>query len=375
MSIQIWKLKSFVLEKSFCSCFHIVKKGVLLSSLATPEEAYLVGCLMGRGVIQRRNTQYGLLFRIPFREYDPVGTEIVRTLLQQPAGLPHSQLLNLPAARAKNLSNLGNKLGKLKRWNPPTRIVPGSVVEKTNRRWRIGNVAKARMYRRRQRTLLRREHSAIKDYVLLHLMQALSSISNRVQYSQNVLSFGITDHVISCEMDRQSFNRLRRRYDLDLGELHKTNRLPPIIYASSRNVQEEFVRGLADIVGSFDRWLGMWRVQFSILENATFCVELCKLFQVNLGIPVHYIEWNEDYMNRGSRDILLKIWTTNAAQLTNSAVFYNRIKRTEFLRNLNSTSATIRIHGRSSMFNPCPRNPNRLPNYTVRCIGCGCTQI
>jgi hypothetical protein len=316
-----------------------------------------------------------LIFRIPFREYDPVGTDIVNNLLQEPAGLSHSQLLDLPATRAKNLRNLGNKLGKLKRWNPPTRIVPGNVVEKVSGKWRIGDAGKADEFLRRQKRLLDREHSAIKDYVLSHLLEALSSVSSQQEYSEDVLSFGITDHAISCDIDLQSFNRLRRLYDLNLGELHKTNRLPSIIYASSRNVQEEFVRGLADIIGSFDKWLGKWRVQFSVLENDFFCVELCKLFQVNLEIPVHYIEWNEDYMNRGRRDILLKIWTTNAAQLTNSVVFYNRIKQTEFLENLDSTRATVNMSGRTSMFDPCPRNPNRLRAYTTRCIGCGCLQI
>ena len=346
-----------------------------MPSQATLEEAYLVGCLMGRGVIKRRGARYRLIFRIPFREYDPVGKDIVDTLLRQPAGLSHSQLLNLPVVRAKNLRNLGNKLGKLRRWNPPTRIVPGSVVEKVGGRWRIGDARKAGEYLRRQKRLLDREHSAIKDYVLRHLLEALSSVSNQLEYSEDVLSFGITDHAISCEIDQQSFLRLRRLYNLNIGELHKTSRLPSIIYASPRNVQEEFVRGLADIIGSFDKWLKMWRVQFSILENESFCVELCKLFQANLEIPVHYIEWNEDYMDRGSRDILLKMWTPNAAQLTNRVVFYNRIKQTEFLENLDSTGATIRTVGRPGMFNPCPRNPNKLPEYTARCIRCGCTQI
>jgi len=346
-----------------------------LSSQATPDEAYLIGCLMGRGVIQRNGNRHRLIFRIPFREYDPVGKDIVNNLLQEPAGLSHSQLLNLPVAQAKNLRNLGSKLGRLRRWNPPNRIVPGNVVEKVSGTWRIGDDGKANEYLRRENRLLEREHSAIKDYVLNHLLEALSSVSNQQEYSEYEMSFGITDHVISCEIDRQLFGRLRRLYDLNLGELHKTNSLPSIIYASSRNVQEEFVRGLADIIGSFDKWLEMWRVHFSVLENESFCVELCKLFQVNLGIPVHYIEWNEDYMNRGSRDILLKIWTTNAAQLTDRVVFYNRIKQTEFLENLDSTRTAVNMSGRTSMFNPCPRNPNRLRAYTTRCLRCGCPQI
>jgi hypothetical protein len=349
--------------------------GVVLQSQATPEEAYLIGCLIGRGVTQRSGNQYRLIFRIPFREFDPVGREIVGTLLQHPTGRSHSQLLNLSVARAKNLRNLGNRLGRLRRWNPPTRIVPGNLIEKVGARWRIGDNEKAREYLRRQKRLLDREHSAIKEYVLRHLTQALSSVSNHVDYSEDVLSFGITDHAISVEIDRQSFNQLRTRYHIGLGEVHRTNRLPSIIYASPRNVQEEFVRGLADIIGSFDKWLDMWRVQFSILENESFCVDLCKLFQINLEIPVHYIEWNRDYMDRGSRDILLKIWTPNAAQLTNEVVFHNRIKQTEFLDNLEATRATIAVSGRPTMFNPCPRNPNRLPMYATRCIDCGCTQI
>lgn len=342
---------------------------------ATSQEAYLVGCLMGRGIIEQNVNNYRLTFRIPFREYDPVGREIVSILVQNPSGLTHRQLLNLPVVRAKRTRNLGNKLGKLKRWNPPTRIVPGNMIEKVGRTWRIGDRGKASEYLQRQKTRLDREHSAIKEYVLQHLMQALSHVSNQVEYSEDPLSFGIMDHSISCEVDQPSFNNLRSRYNLTIGELHRTNPLPSVIYSSSRDVQEEFIRGLADVVGSFDKWLRKWRVQFSILDNEAFCIQLCGLFQVHLGIPVHYIEWNEEYMARGSRDILLKLWTPNAAMLTDRIVFHNRIKQTEFLQNLDSTIAIINAEGRPNMFNPCPRDPQNLKHYTERCLRCGCSQI
>jgi len=316
------------------------------------------------------------VFRIPFREYDPVGSDIVDALMQQPTGLTHANLLDLPIVRARNLRNLGFKLGRLKRWNPPGRMMPGSIIEKDDSgRWRIEDQRKATEYTTRQKTLFDREHSAIRDYMLRHLAQALASISSYFRYSEDLLSFDIINHVISCEIDQQTFNRLRRRYELSLGQLHRTSRLPPIICRSSRNVQEEFVRGLADVIGSFDRWLDLWRVQFSFLENEMFCIDFCRLFQMDLGIPVHYIEWNEVYMNRGNRDILLKIWTTNAAQLADSRVFYNNVKQTEFLANLDSTRTEIGDSGRPNMFNRCPRNPARLPKYTARCIRCGCTQI
>ena len=346
-----------------------------MSIPTTVEEAYLVGCLMGRGVLQRAGNRYKLIFRIPFREYDPVGTEIVNALLSQSTGLAHSQLLELSAVRARNLRNLANRLVRLRRWNPPTRVVGGSVVERVGGRWRIGDATKAREYLRRQKTLLGREHSAIKDYVLRHLTDALSTVSNQVEYSEEMLSFGITDHAIACEIEQRPFDKMRRRYGLSLGEIHRIDSLPPIIYASPRDIQEEFVRGLADIVGSFDKWFEMWRVQFSILENESFCVELCRLFQVNLEIPVHYIEWNEEYMGRGSRDILLKIWTPNAAKLTDRRVFYNYMKQTEFLENLDSTMETVATGGTPTMFNPCPRDPENLRKYTIRCMTCGCTQI
>lgn len=342
------------------------------------EEVYLVGCLLGRGLINR-DTQgnCSLTFRIPFREYDAVGEQIVITLQRNPNGLRYRELLGLSTIRARNLQSISWKLGELRRWNPPTRVIPGNLITKVRQRWRIGDTSKVALYLERQRLLLSREVNAIKDFLLVHLNRYLSTMAIDMSYSERDIVFGITDHMITCNITQRLFHRLRRLYGLNIGEVFRHTRIPTTIFHLARPEQEEFIRGLADIVASFDKWMGydFFRVQFSILDNRGLCIDLCRLLKNELKVPVHYIEWNEEYMDRGSRDILIKIFVTNFLNFS-MPLFYNPRKQQEFIDNLRSTVRQIERWGaQPSIFRSCPRNPNIWKKYMHICSREGCNQL
>lgn len=130
-------------RRNDCSGEHYyIEKGgsLVLSELVAGEEAYLLGCLFGRGSIEATKTKnYHLIFRIPFREYSPVAVETIKTLIKEPKGLTSKEILEIPKVKVHHVTNVGLMLNRLRRWHPPRRFVKRPLLAKEKDRWKIIN--------------------------------------------------------------------------------------------------------------------------------------------------------------------------------------------------------------------------------------------
>jgi len=77
---------------------------------------------------------------------------------------------------------------------------------------------------------------------------------------------------------------------------YRTSVVPKRIFEAPADIQREFVRGMADVCGFIrpaNAFYGRHRVYVEIpMQNWRLPVELCRLLQVCLGVPVQCIQWN-----------------------------------------------------------------------------------
>lgn len=71
--------------------------------------------------------------------------------------------------------------------------------------------------------------------------------------------------------------------------------VPPSLYSSDTSAQEEFIRGVADACGFIrpsNHYFGQHRVYFQVPnQNWLVPVQLCRLLQEKLRVPVQTIQW------------------------------------------------------------------------------------
>jgi len=347
-----------------------------MSKGVAPEEAYLLGCLFGRGSIDvTKSKTYTLVFRIPFRECSPVMVDIVNTLLKNPKGLSYQELLELPKVKAQNVVDLRVMLRGLKYWHHPGRMMPRGIVVKDRDRWKIKDQKLCKEFIQWQELYLQREVVGIKDFVLRHLKDATTFIATSPDYSEELSAFGVINHMIKCEITPHAFGVLKSKYGLEEGDIYRHARIPKSVFGSSVEALQEFVRGLADTIATVDLWLGLPRIQFSVInENWQLPVDICAILQTKLKIPVFYIEWAGSYMGRGGRDHLVKTWVINFdKEHFPPPLYYNKRKQEEFLDHLINIRKKLG-RKRSPMFGFCPvRRKSR--SYMNTCIKQNCTQL
>lgn len=250
-------------------------------------EAYLLGCLFGRGSIKRTLTgNFRLLFRFPYRHYS---------------------------------------------------------------RWGIG------------------------EFISEHFMEIASPVDPDPGYSEVVDGFNVTYCTIECKISPEMFKRLTTYGISD--DVYRQARIPNIILDYPRPLLHEFVRGVADTVATFDEWHRRHRVQFSFIgDNWHLPVDFCRLLQTALNIPVFYIEWGGEYMERGGRDHLVKAWVVNFCESNfPQPLFYNSTKQDEFQEYLEIDLNELGRRRRPSL-QPCPVGRRSL-GYARTCIRCGCRQL
>jgi len=158
----------------------------------------------------------------------------------------------------------------------------------------------------------------------------------------------------------------------------------------STDIRMEFVRGYADVAGNVrraNRYIdGRNRVRLDILnENWSLPVQLCRLLQSTINIPVQNITWGHPNLGRGFREHQLNIFVTPFQKIGFS--FTHKQQVLDYLVQQDS----IKIHD----YKPCPgrRKPNakkildpdetsdRLPlevrhhfdSYWQICKALGCT--
>lgn len=252
-------------------------------------EAYLLGCLFGRGSIIRTLTgNYRLLFRFPYRQYS---------------------------------------------------------------RWGIG------------------------DFISDHFMEVANLFDSSPGYSEQVDGFNVTYCTVVCEIGPEIFRELNTTYGIS-DDVYRHAQIPNAILNYPRRILCEFVRGIADTVATFDEWHGRHRVQFSFIgDNWHLPVDFCRVLQTRLDIPVFYIEWGGQYMERGGRDHLVKVWVVNLGEPNfEQPLFYNTSKQSEFLGYLETDSRELEGRRIPNSLRPCPTG-RRGVTYMRTCVRCGCDQL
>lgn len=337
------------------------------------EEAYLLGCLFGRGSLELSpSREYQLVFRIPFKEYSPVMVELVKALEKNEKGMTARQLLALPKIQASNVRNIGLLLNRLKNWHPPRRTVTSPLLVKRRNKWMLHNKKLVKEFYSWQDLYRERENSGIK-FVLKHLQETATFLATNPIYEENISAFGILNHMIRCNITEKTFSDLRSAYGLEEGDIYRHGRLPKSIFRLSRKSQYEFIRGLADTIATIDVWL-IPRVQFSIInDNYDLAVDICTLLQTKLNIPVYYIGWAGLYAKRKGRDHLVKVWVTNLDKdKFEWPLFYNQRKQEEFIEHLEIGKRRLKSHKDTPKWlNFCPFDRKQI-NYMYTCMEYGC---
>lgn len=297
--------------------------------------------------------------------------------MKEPKGLSYKELLQLPKIRANNIQDVRGILVRLKYWHPPGKLVERRMLTKENEKWKINLPKLCKEFLQWQDLYLQRETIGIKDFLLRHLKDTATFLATSPDYTEEISAFGITNHIIQCEITPQAFEFLKATYDLEEGDIYRHARIPKAVFNFAPEALYEFVRGLADTIATIDLWLDMPRVQFSVInDNWKLPIEICALLQTKLKIPVFYIEWAGSYMNRGGRDHLVKTWVVNFdEQHFPAPLYYNKRKQEEFLVHLKNEKSEERLgRTRTPMFGFCPYG-RRKKDYMYTCLEQGCQQI
>ena len=215
----------------------------------------------------------------------------------------------------------------------------------------------------------------IGDFISDHFMEVASSLGCSPTYSEEVDGFNVTYCTVGCEISPDMFERLNTTYGIS-GDVYRHGRIPNTIFNYPAPLLCEFVRGVADTVATFDEWTGRHRVQLSCIhDNWHLPVDICNLLQTRLNVPVFYIEWGGEYMGRGGRDHLVKVWVVNFGEPNfPRPLFYNATKQEEFLDYLETDSNALKGRRRPNSLQPCPIGRRSL-RYMRTCVQCDCAQL
>lgn len=370
------------------------------------EEAYFMGVLLGRGSIEysdkhfSQNKPFGkYVLRVPSFKHTPLGRAIIETLIAHPKGLNSKDIIeNSPKLRANpNITPkmVGQFCGiRLQNWHPISLEVSKPLLVKKEKGWAVNYAALAKEYLEEQQKYFERNRRSL-DFVLRYIQETLKGFSvNVYTLPPEPGPFNMEYFSIECHMAPVSFEMLNKKYGLSLGDAYKHLTLPKPIMHYSIEEKREFIRGLADSTAHFDQgpyWYGdgkkgLWQVRLTLLADSKpeLAVQLCRLIQEELGLPVLSINWIEGDMPkkkeyRGGRERHIILWATNIRKCFPAPFFRNDWKE-EFLEECwQEDRKTLRnIVGNKrrivrNILATCPRTLDQLP-YSTACIAYGCNR-
>jgi len=348
------------------------------------QEAYLVGCLLARGSIQEDGNSYRLILRVPFRQYSPLGEQIVGALLGKSAGYSFKELVDLKEIRAYG-ANIVPELIRLKAWHPWRKPMTIHVIRKEGDHWKIEDSRLAKEYLKWQKVYLERELKSI-QFVLGHLRNTASSLATDIKLEKRAGDFGVLYNIIEAKIAPVVFEKLREEYNLDVGDVFRHATVPARVFNYPREALEEFVRGLADVIGFFDKapvWEihpnSLWQVRFSVVnDNPHQARDICNLLQDKLDIPVFCIDWAATEVfathKRGGRDHLVEVWAHNFRNFPDR-LFYLEYKNIDFRRCLEEDSEVMKkVRKKPFALAFCPRK-GRKKDYIAICKAMDCSRL
>jgi len=369
-------------------------------------EAYFIGVLLGRGSIENSDkhfadgTPYGkYVLRIPSFRHTPLGKSIIETLLQHKNGLnSKSVIAKSPELTANPLITsrvVGQFCGlRLKNWHPISLQVSRPLLTKEQTRWKISHVELAKRYLIEQHKYFERNQRSL-NFVVTHLQDTLKHFSVHIHIrSPEAGPFNMEYFSIECHMPPSVFTMLNNKYELSLGDAYRHLILPKSILNYSVDEKQELIRGLADATAHFDKgpyWYGngkegLWQVRLTLLADSKpeLAVQLCRLIQEDLDLPVLSINWIKGDMPRkkeyrGGRERHIILWVSNIRKHFPSPFFRNAWKE-EFLEECWQEDKKIikNVLGRKrrivkNIISKCPRTSKQL-EYSTACIAYGCVR-
>jgi len=349
-------------------------------------EAYLIGILLGRGSIEQAKSAYFLIFRFPYRRYNPAQVAVIRHLLKH-GSASSQELANIPSLRMKGTSvrQVSRALQLVRNWHPAHKKTRGYVVtyDRKRKEWSVGNEHDCKDFLDEQRKFKEREISST-NFLIEHIQNISRDMGHDIEIKKEASSFMVNYLVLKCKISNVLFQKLKEEYELDIGDVYRHMRIPEAVNSYNRNQLEEFFRGVADATVHFDRapiweWMGkyednrLWQLRFaSVCDNPTFIFDLCHLMQDKLNIPIFIINWAGLDKYRGKRDIFAEVWALNLEDFP-PPVFYNSWKQEhlEFSLDQDRKKLKARKTKRQDLgqLKPCPRKSRKMPDYMKRCKG------
>lgn len=371
---------------------------------AKSEEAYFIGVLLGRGSLGNSDKHLSqekpfgkYVLRIPSFRHTPLGVAIIQTLLRHRNGLRAREIIEKNAKLQANPAVTPKVVGvicskHLMNWHPISLHVSRPLLRKAKSIWKVDSRAWARRYLREQRKYLMRNQGSLK-YVLTHLQETLKDFSvNIYVLPPEPGPFNMEYFLIECHMPPVSFDMLNNKYGLQLGDAYRHLALPKAVLDYKTAEKQEFIRGLADSTVHFNQapyWYGdgkqgLWQVRLTFLADSRpeLCVEICRLLQENLKIPVLSINWikgdiptKKDYRGGRERHIILFV---HSIKTCFPRPFFRNEWKEEFLEDCwqKDKRTLLNIVGRKrktmkNMLSECPRTSKQLV-WSTACIRYGC---
>lgn len=369
-------------------------------------EAYFIGVLLGRGSVENSDKHFAngrpfgkYVLRIPSFKHTPLGKAIIETLLKHKNGLNSKDIIiknpKLKANPRITPQIVGQFCGqKLKNWHPISLIVPRPLLTKNKKRWKISHVVLAKRYLVEQEKYFERNQRSL-SFVITHLQDTLKHFSVHIDISSPEPGpFNMEYFSIECHMPPKIFDLINEKYALSLGDAYRYLVLPKSILEYSVEDKQEFIRGLADATAHFDQgpyWYGdskngLWQVRLTLLADSKpeLAVQLCRLIQEDIDLPVLSINWIKDDIPekkeyRGGRERHIILWVSNIKRNFPPPFFRNEWKE-EFLeecwqkdRNTLTNVVGRRRRNIKNILSKCPRTKNQLA-YSTACVAYGCTR-
>ena len=370
------------------------------------KEAYFIGVLLGRGSIENsdkhfsENKPFGkYVLRVPSFKHTPLGKAIIEILLVHSKGLTSKEIIenspNLMANPTISPRIVGQFCGiRLRNWHPISLSVSRPLLVRKQKRWKINYVALGKKYLEEQQKYFERNQRSL-NFVLTHLQKTLTDFSVHIYVlPPEAGPFNMEYFSIECHMPPISFDMLNVKYGLSFGDSYRHLTLPKAILDYSIEEKREFIRGLADATAHFDQgpyWYGdgktgLWQVRITLLADSKpeLAVQLCRLLQEDLDLPVLSINWikgdmpkKKDY--RGGRERHIILWVSNIRKHFPPPFFRNEWKEElleecwqedkKTLKNVVGTRRRIV----KSILSKCPRTADQL-EYSTACISYGCNR-
>ena len=222
------------------------------------EDGYLLGCLLGRGTIipDKSPAKYLVTIRAAHHKYSPIGNAVVSELVKSKEALTSADLVNKCAELHDfHPRYVGMVIARyLVGWHPPRQVVPNPMIVRENKAWKINDEELAHEYLEWQDRYKDREFKILNQFIFGHLRDTAHYLGNLRDVRAETGPFLIKYWGMVIEIPELEFGLLKERYGIEEGDVCRSLSLPwSLIQNTDQEVLKEVVRGVADMIATFNR--------------------------------------------------------------------------------------------------------------------------